>query len=193
MRKAVRRESPKKGRRLPLPQKAGGPIGTKKGGKGYKRGLPGTGESEALPDDFVYVKPDYEIIDHTADLGIRVTGENLEKLFENAGLALLDLLTDVALVKPQSELSFSLAAEDLEALFVQWLRELLYLFYGRKRLFCAFEITKLKDTFLAVTCRGERYDPRRHVLLSEIKAITYHELAITRVDSGWMAQAIFDV
>lgn len=189
----MKRESPKKGRRLPLPQKAGGPIGTKKGERGYKRNLSRADESEVLSNDFVYVKPPYELIDHTADLGIRVRGENLEKLFENGGLALLDLLTDVALVRPHSKSSLSLTAENLEALFVEWLRELLYLFYGRKRLFCAFEITELKGTSLAVTCWGERYDPRRHVLLTEIKAITYHELSITRGESGWVAQAIFDI
>jgi SHS2 domain-containing protein len=90
-------------------------------------------------------------------------------------------------------LSFSLTAESLEALFVEWLRELLYLFYGKKKLFCVFEITELKETSLAVSCWGERYDPRRHILLSEIKAVTYHELAIRRSESGWVAQAIFDI
>jgi SHS2 domain-containing protein len=189
----VIRENPKKGKRLPMPQRPGRPIGSKKGERGYKRSRLETGQSEALSDDFVYVKPPYELIDHTADMGIRVEGESLEKLFENAGLTLLDLLTDVALVRPHSKLSLSLKAENLEALFVEWLRELLYLFYGKKRLFCAFEITELKETSLAVSCRGERFDPRRHVLLSEIKAVTYHELAITRGGSGWIAQAIFDI
>ena len=189
----MRRENPKKGKRLPMPQKAGRPIGSKKGERGYKRSHLETGLREALSEDFVYVKPPYELIDHTADLGIRVKGESQEKLFENAGLALLDLLTDVALVRPHSRLSFSLTAESLEALFVEWLRELLYLFYGKNKLFCAFEITELKETSLAVSCWGERYDPRRHILLSEIKAVTYHELAIRRDGSGWVAQAIFDI
>jgi len=189
----VTKESPKKGRRLPLPGKAGRPIGTKKGRRGYERKIPISDEGEAFSDEFVYVKPPYELIDHTADLGIRVRGENLVRLFENAGLALLDLLTDVALVKPDSKLSVSLTAENLEALFVQWLRELLYLFYGQKKLFCAFEITKLNDTSLAATCWGEGLDRTRHVFLSEIKAVTYHELSIKRDDSGWVAQAILDI
>ncbi|MCX5801575.1 MAG: archease [Candidatus Eisenbacteria bacterium] len=189
----MKRESPKKGRRLPLPQKSGRPIGTKRGERGYRRSLSKADESDAALDDFVYVKPPYELIDHTADLGMIVRGQNLERLFENAGLALFDLLTKVTLVRPDSKWSISLRAENLEALLVEWLRELLYLFYGKKRLLCAFETDELTKTSLEVTCWGERYDPGRHTLITEIKAVTYHELAITRKDSGWSAQIIFDV
>jgi len=189
----LRRESPKRGRRLPLPEKVGRPIGTKKGERGYRRSSPIAELAEVLSNDFTYVKPPYELIDHTADLGMRVRGESLENLFENAGLALFDILTDVTLVRRHSRSEISLKAESVEDLFVAWLRELLYLFYVRKKLFCAFQIIKFKETSLAAVCWGEQYDSQRHILLTEIKAVTYHELSITRTQSGWEAQAIFDV
>lgn len=190
----MKKDSPKKGRRLPLPKKVGGAMGTKKGAKGYRRSDSKEADDvEAAAQRVPYEKPSYEIIDHTADLGIRVTGESLERVFENAGLALFDVITDLRLVRPDTRMSFSVAAENLEALLVQWLRELLYLFYGQKRLFRAFEITQLSQTDLTVTAWGERFNPKRHPIVTEIKAVTYHELSLDRTESGWAAQMIFDV
>lgn len=169
-------------------------MSTKKGARGYRRaGSKSDNEHASTHPVAPCEKPSYEIIDHTADLGIRVTGESLEKLFENAGLVLFDLLTDLRSIRSDTRTSFALEAENPESLFVQWLRELLHFFYGRKRLFCAFEITELSDTRLTVTGWGERLDPNRHVVLAEIKAVTYHELSVTRTESGWTAQVIFDV
>jgi SHS2 domain-containing protein len=168
-------------------------MGTKRGAKGYSRDAARVEEDGSSAERVPCQKPSYEVIDHTADLGIRVTGDSLEKVFENAGLALFDLLADFKSIKPDTRMSFSLKAEDTEELFVQWLRELLYLFFGRKRVFCAFEITRLTKTDLTVTGWGERFDSNRHRMLTEIKAVTYHELSVSRTESGWLAQVIFDV
>lgn len=189
----MKKNGPKKGRRLPLPKKAGAPIGTKKGAKGYRRDVSKVEDDETSAQRVPRERPSYEIIDHTADLGIKVTGDSTEKVFECAGLAMFDLLTDFRGIKPTTRMSFSLTADNLEALFVHWLRELLYLFYGQKRLFCAFEITKLSEKDLTVTGWGERFDQKRHTMLTEIKAVTYHELSVIRTESGWTAQVIFDI
>jgi SHS2 domain-containing protein len=189
----VKRNGPKKGRRLPLPRKAGAPMGTKKGAKGYRRDVSEIEDEGSSTQRASCEKPSYEIIDHTADLGIKVSGDSLERVFECAGLAMFDLLTDFKSIRPDTRMSFSLSADNLEALFVQWLRELLYLFFGQERLFCAFEMTRLSETDLTVTGWGERFDPKKHATLTEIKAVTYHELSVKRTESGWTAQVIFDV
>ncbi len=168
-------------------------MGTKKGSKGYSRDAAREEEDGSPTERVPCQEPSYEVIDHTADLGIRVTGESLERVFESAGLAVFDLLADFKSIRPDTRMSFSLTAENTEGLFVQWLRELLYLFFGRKRLFCAFEITRLSQTDMTVTAWGERFDPKRHTMLTEIKAVTYHELSVSRTESGWAAQVIFDV
>jgi len=185
-------ENPKKGRRLPLPKKAGGPIGTRKGKKGYDRRVPLEEAGETV-EDFAYVRPQYELLEHTADLGVRVRGESLGDLFENAGLMLFDLLVDLAPVRPRSKWKVSVAAQDPETLFVQWLRELLNAFYVKKRIFCRLEIAKINEKSLAASCWGEVFNRKRHTVLTEIKAATYHDLSVKREDSGWVAEVIFDV
>ncbi len=188
-----RRTSPKGDQRLPLPQKAGGAIGTKRGARGYRRVRSGFLPEEDLVGTHAGGRPSYEIIDHTADLGIRVRAESLEGLFETAGLTLFDLVTDLTKVRTVMRFAFSLKAENLEALFVSWLRELLYLFYGKKMVFGSLEITELDDFSLSVTCWGEKVDPARHAFLTEIKAVTYHDLHVVRAGSGWTASVIFDI
>lgn len=181
--------SPKTGRRLPLPKKTGGPMDSKRGAKGYRRP---TGRV-LLPGDAEETRPRYELLDHTADLGIRVAADTLEGLFEEAGLALFDLLTDLNRVTPTARFQFSLKAETLESLFVQWLRELLYQFFGKKTVFCRFEVVELTEDSLSAVCWGERVDPERHTFRTEIKAVTYHGLRVARSAEGWTADVIFDI
>jgi SHS2 domain-containing protein len=156
-------------------------------------GSAGTGRHAAEEDRQLSLRPRYEIIDHTADLGIRVTADSLEHLFENAGLALMDLLTDISRVRPSARFEYSLSADSVQTLFVRWLSELIYRFFGEKLAFCRFEVAELSERSLSVACWGERVDPRRHVFRTEIKAATYHELRVERSESGWVAEVIFDV
>ena len=69
----------------------------------------------------------YEVLDHTADLGIKVTGATLSDLYVNAGLALFDLITSINENIDEEELTISVSGEDEADLLVNWLRELLYL------------------------------------------------------------------
>jgi SHS2 domain-containing protein len=187
------RGSPKSGKRLPLPKKTGRALGTRKGAKGYTRAPSKAYIQEGFEDESVSGQFSYEVINHTADLGIVVSAPSLERLFESAGMAFFDLVTDIEKVKSAGRFSFSLTAENPEALLVAWLRELLYLFYGKKMAFRRLEVTELSECSLKVTCWGEKVNSKRHVLLTEIKAVTYHELQIKRDESGWTARVIFDI
>jgi SHS2 domain-containing protein len=181
--------SPKAGRRLPLPKKTGGPMDTKRGDKGYRRP---TGRI-VPPEEAEETRPRYELLDHTADLGIRVAADTLEGLFEEAGLALFDLLTDLDRVRPAARFQFSLKDESLEGLFVRWLRELLYQFFGNKTVFRRLEVTELTENSLSAVCWGERVNPERHTFRTEIKAVTHHGLRVARSVDGWTAEVIFDI
>ena len=71
------------------------------------------------------MKP-YEIIDHTADIGLRIRGRTLPELFTHAALGLFDLITDLDEIPLGKErIPLHLKAEDLGDLFLKWLRELL--------------------------------------------------------------------
>jgi len=135
----------------------------------------------------------YQHIDHTADLGIKVFGSTLAELFENAAFGLFDNVTNLEKVNPDSEFSVEVQATDREALLVNWLSELNYLFFTRKELFKYFQVNEIDDEHLTATVEGEKLDLDRHEIYTEVKAVTYHKLYVKECDRGWGAQVIFDL
>ena len=136
---------------------------------------------------------DYQLIDHTADLGLLVTGTDPADLFVKAGMALFDILTDVAVLKGSVTQSVSVQGDGWPDLMVNWLRELLYLWSGEEKLVHSIAVQALKETALTATVRYDLFIPAQHLIKSEIKAVTYHQLQVHPADRGWEARIIFDV
>jgi len=135
----------------------------------------------------------FRIIDHTGDLGILVYGRDLEELFSNAGEALFDIITDVQRVRESTERIIRVEGPDLEDLMVRWLGELLYIHDVDSLLFRSFWIDELRDGSLKARARGEAFDEKRHVMKTEMKAVTYHKIQVKEEKEGWSARIIFDL
>ena len=135
----------------------------------------------------------FEVFDHTADLGLRIRAADLNTLFAEAGRALLSVLvSNPDAVEPQSAVAVGIAGRNREYLFVDWLDELLFLFESKKFLGSRYE-PAVGDDGVRATVRGEPYDPRRHRLSHEVKAVTYHGLKVEQTESGWVAEVILDI
>ncbi|MFQ6000257.1 MAG: bifunctional riboflavin kinase/FAD synthetase [Anaerolineae bacterium] len=131
----------------------------------------------------------YEEVEHTADAAIRAFGRDLPELFANAAYGMFDLLADMKKLRPTIEREVSLAAPDLETLLVDWLGELLYLREVHGEVYKEFEISTLSPTELRAVIRGgKRFVPRMN-----IKAVTYHDLKIEKVEEGYVTTIVFDV
>ena len=135
----------------------------------------------------------FRILDHTGDLGILVYGRDLEELFRNAGEAFFDIITDVQRVMENTERVIRVEGPNLEDLMVRWLGELLYVHDVDGLLFRSFWIDELRDGALKARARGEAFDERRHVMKTEIKAVTYHKIQVKEEKTGWSARIIFDL
>lgn len=132
-------------------------------------------------------------IDHTGDIGIQVTADRLESLFERAAWGMFSVLIDPEAVEARRAHAVTVEAGDRNELMVKWLSELNYLHVTQHLLFSRFVIDELHDNRLAATAWGEPIDPDRHTVYTEIKAVTYHQLDIHRDDDGWHVQIIFDM
>ena len=137
----------------------------------------------------------FEVFDHTADIGLRVTAPTVESLFAEAGHALMSLIIenpgDIALRQSRT---IDLEADVLEELFVLWLRELVYEFETRHLLFAAFTIQLSHGSRrLRAECRGELADWKRHRPDTEVKGVTYHQLRVVETATGWEASVILDI
>lgn len=137
---------------------------------------------------------DYEILDHTADIGVIVRADDLKSLFIKAAKAMFD----VSLEKPLppkaaavKKVRLKLQARNLEELLVRWLSELLSLSDCEDVIFTDFAVNQLTEQNLNAVIGGR---PRKDFKFKmEIKAVTYHALKITGQDGGYRCQVIFDV
>jgi SHS2 domain-containing protein len=84
-------------------------------------------------------------------------------------------------------------APDQEALLVDWLNHLLYLYDTKGFLAREIEILEIAATRLKARLAGEELDLQRHIVKTGVKAATYHYLALARKDDGWEARIIFDL
>lgn len=134
----------------------------------------------------------FDIIEHTADIGIVAYGAELKEAFANAAYAMFTIIADPERVEERVCQDIEVQAEDQESLLVRWLNELLYLFDTQGIIFSRFEISELNENHLKAKGYGEPIEPRRHSLKIGIKAATYHMLKIER-DDGCKVQVIFDI
>ena len=135
----------------------------------------------------------YRLIDHTADFGLHIFGSDAGDLFTNAAAALFDIITDPEGIKSEEVRSISVSGEDWPDLMVNWLRELLFLWNVKERLIKAVQISKISEKKLAAELKCDRFDPDRHVIKTEIKAVTYHQIQVIRRPDRWETRVIFDV
>ncbi len=135
---------------------------------------------------------DFEIVDHTADVGIVAYGADVSQAFANAAKALFSLITELDDVAEFLHRDIELTAPDEESLLVEWLNELIYLFDTENIVFKRFDITKLNNTQLKARGYGEKVDSSKHRLKTGVKAATYHMLKVDKGDDC-RVQVLFDI
>ena len=135
----------------------------------------------------------YQIIDHTADLGIIVKGPDAKSLFIHAAQAMTDLMVEGDLSDKIATRDVLVKGEDFPDLMVRWLGEILYLFEGENLIVNSIEVKSISAIQLQGTLTLSSFDPKRHQVLREIKAVTYHQISANKVDDGWEAKVIFDI
>lgn len=135
----------------------------------------------------------FDIIDHTADIGIVAYGCDIKELFANAALGLFSLMLDLDTIGETMERALELSAEDTDVLLVEWLNELIYTFDVEHLAFKRFEIDELTSDTIRARCFGDKIDPQRQKIKREIKAATYHMLQIGKENNKYKVQIIFDI
>jgi SHS2 domain-containing protein len=139
------------------------------------------------------MKKTYRLIDHTADFGMQVFGSDSQELFSNAALALFDVITEMDVLKGCNSCNITASGEDWPDLMINWLREVLYLWNGKEMLVKSVQILSLSENNISAKIYFDAYMPDRHIIKTEIKAVTYHQIQVKSSPSGWKAQIIFDI
>jgi len=138
------------------------------------------------------MKKDFEILDHTADVGIIAYGADMKQAFANAAKGLFSLITELDDVEEVLHRDAELTATDAESLLVEWLNELIYQFDTEGIVFKRFDIIRLDNTRLKARGYGEKVNRSKHKLKTGVKAATYHMLKVDKND-GCQVQVLFDI
>jgi len=141
------------------------------------------------------MKP-YEIIEHTADVGLKVYSPSLKELFENAARGMFEIIAGKYYgekIDIQKSIHIKKEVDAFEELLVDWLSELLYIFNKEKILFRDFNVLELNYNGLSGIASGRSIDFRYANLRTEIKAVTFHNLKIEENEKGFSCGIIFDV
>jgi len=143
------------------------------------------------------LKPKFEFLEHLADAYVAARGRSLEEAFENAALAMFDVMTDTQKVESKIKDEVIVEEHDQKALLYSWLEHLLLKFEIEGNLYSRFEVSRIQQTDkgwrLHATIFGERFDPTRHVSKVDVKAVTYHQMEIGREDDGYLLRFILDL
>ncbi|MBN2465355.1 archease [candidate division WOR-3 bacterium] len=139
------------------------------------------------------MRPPYRLLEHTSDIKVEIYGADLKGLFTNAATCLFDLTLDLDKVRESRSVPVSLQSADLPELFLNWLRELLFLFSTHSLAIRRVEIGSIEPTRLKATVSGEEFDQERHGLKVEVKTPTYHQYRIDKTAEGYRATVVLDV
>ncbi|HYT79427.1 MAG TPA: archease [Actinomycetota bacterium] len=160
--------------------------------------------------------PPFEILEHTADIGLRAYGGTLEELFETCAWGLAEIL-DVDRSSsdwqgrrvagggpPRSSRRRASGgagvnsrhvhlreASDIEALLVDWMNELILLTEEGKACLGGVQVDVVGEDGLRA--RVELTDCGSVPEGTELKATTYHQLAVRQSEGRWEATVYFDV
>lgn len=134
----------------------------------------------------------FEYFEATADIGFKAWGNSLNEAFENAGLAIFNIISDTSDISPKQEISFEISSEDHVALLYDYLEELLFYHEVEFMLFSEFHVEIDDDLVLKASIKGEPIDWDKHERKTEIKAITFHKMDVRQSDVVEL-QAIVDL
>lgn len=142
----------------------------------------------------------FELLSHTADLGLVITAESVEEMLKQAGNGLLFLLTDPQKVRPVERYEFEIVFGSLENLLVRFLNKLIFAFDADRILLCKFDIRIVYgcseegggEGTASVAAFGETIDPTRHRFKHLVKAATYGGLNVTYQNGVYKTTVILD-
>lgn len=124
----------------------------------------------------------FEYLDHTSDIIVRAHGKNLEEAFEQAAMALMNILVqNLQHVSQTTERRFNVSGASLEELLYRYLEEFLFIFDTERLVFSKVEVSVNRggSEFEAnISAHGEKFNPAKHRPGIEVKAVTYHMMSI---------------
>lgn len=134
----------------------------------------------------------FTFLPHTADIKFQSYGKNIKEAFVNAALAMFEAEVNIKKVKPEKKIKIKCEAQNTEELLIEWLNKLLTESSINNMVFSKFKV-KIKDNKLNGEAYGEKINPKKHEIKTEVKAATYSELFVKKEKDKYICQVVVDV
>ena len=135
---------------------------------------------------------EFELLDiATADMAFAAYGRTLDELFSNAAKAVTSIMFEGD-IGQKIVRKMKLEEDEDIVLLQKWLSEIVYLHDSERLLFSRFDV-RTDGRRLSATIYGEKYDPKKHKFIIDIKAVTYHRMSIDKTKEGYMCTVVVDV
>ncbi|MGH2774582.1 MAG: archease [Actinomycetota bacterium] len=133
----------------------------------------------------------YKILEHTADVGLRARAPDVTSLFEQATRGLCEI-AGIWRDGSGTPVEIDVEARDHEGLVVDWLNEVLYVHDARTVAVCSVEVDEVSEGRARgrITVRPLGDGDETAI---QVKAVTYHQLAVRETTTGWSATVFFDI
>lgn len=135
----------------------------------------------------------FTFLEHPSDIGIEAVGETLQEAFKQATVALMAIIVEVESLDEKEERYIKIQATDYEQLLVKWLNEILYLYDGENFLVKKAKFLKFSPVSLEAKVFGEKYNAQKHHMKLDVKAVTYHQLAVKSNEKKSIVRVFFDI
>ena len=134
-----------------------------------------------------------ETFDHTADIGLSASADSMEELFEAMAEGLTDVICSRSGVEARQRRTITVAAEDIEALAVDFLSEIMITIQTSRFAIAEVKVTQTGDCSVTAELSGEPLDPETHEIHTEVKAVTYHLLDVAKYGRRWSGRVVLDI
>jgi SHS2 domain-containing protein len=136
---------------------------------------------------------EFELLEHTSDIGVLARGATREEALRAASHGLVSILANPAGFRPLEERYFKAPGRDDAAQIVNWLNEILFFFDTESMVFVEFTIDSWTSDEITGRAKGERFDIDRHEFRAAAKAATYHQFESHAIPNGWEIRVFVDV
>ena len=139
----------------------------------------------------------FKFFKHIADVEFEAYGKTIEEAFENAAIALQEVMVNTKKIKLQITKEISIESEDMKSLLYDFLEKFLIFHDAENLVFGKIKVIKIWKSAekwkLEARAMGEEFDEKRHEPRTAVKAVTYFNMDIGKKDSQFFVHITLDI
>ena len=132
----------------------------------------------------------------TADIAFQAWGATLEEVFSASADATMNVMIEsLESIEARQERKLTLENGALDMLLFDLLQELIFYKDAENLFFSSLKIRVSTDKKYSLSgqLEGEKIDPKKHELLVDVKAVTFHKFEVKFDQKQWLARVVLDV